>query len=178
MPILVCREQDDLEQKSTICSESDQRTQKFRASLRIMSQIGSSIHCSPKIRTNCSECASKHGSGALVWPQNHAFMESKGGIIYAEAQPQWLLSRIQNQMKESNPNAILTLCSMPLIQWIKSEHSRILARLLTGLRTGGYTRIAVHEIKCPDSLSALSRSSKTQASSHRAGINMMAGTGV
>ena len=66
------------------------------------------------------------GGGTVVRPENRAYMASKGWIICLEAQPQTLLSRIQQQLKESDPKAIRPMLDAvyPLDQIRALKHTR------------------------------------------------------
>ena len=66
------------------------------------------------------------GGGTVVRPENRAFMASKGWIICLEGQPEALLSRIQSQLRDSNPSAIRPMLDAvyPLDQIRSLKHIR------------------------------------------------------
>src|SRR5579871_4027605 len=66
------------------------------------------------------------GGGTVTRPENRNFMAGKGWIICLEAQPQTLLSRIQHQLKESDPKAIRPMLDAiyPLDQIRALKHTR------------------------------------------------------
>src|SRR5215831_14694768 len=66
------------------------------------------------------------GGGTVTRPENRIFMASKGWIIGLEAQPQTLLSRIEDQLKKSDPKAIRPMLDAiyPLDQIRALKHTR------------------------------------------------------
>jgi shikimate kinase/3-dehydroquinate synthase len=66
------------------------------------------------------------GGGTVVRPENRNLMASKGWIICLEAQPQTLLGRIQQQLKEFDPKAIRPMLDAvyPLDQIRALKHTR------------------------------------------------------
>ncbi len=66
------------------------------------------------------------GGGTVVRPENRQFMASKGWIICLEGRPQTLLARIQQQLKESDSNAIRPMLDAvsPLDQIRALKHTR------------------------------------------------------
>src|SRR5580658_2214952 len=71
-------------------------------------------------------CIVATGGGAVVPSENRLFMANKGWVIFLEGRPHTLLSRIQQQLKESGVNAIRPMLDAvyPLDQVRALKHSR------------------------------------------------------
>jgi 3-dehydroquinate synthase len=76
--------------------------------------------------SNAGPCVVATGGGTVVQPENRLFMASKGWIIFLEGRPQTLLTRIQQQLKDSGPRAIRPMLDAvyPLDQVRALKHSR------------------------------------------------------
>ena len=66
------------------------------------------------------------GGGTPIRPENRLFMAEKGWIICLEGRPETLLARIQQQLKEADPNAVRPMLDAvyPLDQVRALKHSR------------------------------------------------------
>jgi shikimate kinase len=71
-------------------------------------------------------CVVATGGGALTRPENRIFMARHGWIICLEAQPETLLARISQQLKESDPRAVRPMLDAvdPLEKIRALKHSR------------------------------------------------------
>ena len=71
-------------------------------------------------------CIVATGGGAVVPSENRLFMANKGWVIFLEGRPHTLLSRIQQQLKESGVSAVRPMLDAvyPLDQVRALKHSR------------------------------------------------------
>jgi len=76
--------------------------------------------------SSAGNCVIATGGGTVVSSENRHFMASKGWIMFLEGQPQTLLSRVQQHLKQSGTTAIRPLLDAvyPLEQIRALKHSR------------------------------------------------------